>query len=87
MPSSALLFPGQGSHAEGMDEPYRGHPLLERGLELLGYDPFARLAEGTRYQQPALFLCSAAAWDGVPACWLDDTTTPRRVQAATSMCG
>jgi [acyl-carrier-protein] S-malonyltransferase len=63
MPSSALLFPGQGSHAEGMDEPYRGHPLLDRGLELLGYDPFERLSEGTRYQQPALFLCSAAAWD------------------------
>jgi [acyl-carrier-protein] S-malonyltransferase len=63
MPSSALLFPGQGSHAEGMEEPFRGHPLLERGLELLGYDPFERLAEGTRYQQPALFLCSVAAWD------------------------
>jgi [acyl-carrier-protein] S-malonyltransferase len=63
MPSSALLFPGQGSHAEGMEEPYRGHPLLERGLELLGYDPFENLAQGTRYQQPALFLCSAAAWD------------------------
>jgi malonyl CoA-acyl carrier protein transacylase len=46
-----------------MDEPYRGHPLLERGLELLGHDPFERLAEGTRFQQPALFLCSVAAWD------------------------
>ena len=63
MPSSALLFPGQGSHAEGMDEPYRAHPLFERGLELLGYDPFERLGEGTRYQQPALFLCSVAAWE------------------------
>ena len=62
MSVSALLFPGQGSHAEGMEEPFRGHPLLERGLELLGYDPFDRLAEGTRYQQPALFLCSVAAW-------------------------
>ena len=62
MPSSALLFPGQGSHAEGMEEPYRDHPVLERGLELLGYDPFERLTEGTRYQQPALFLCSVAAW-------------------------
>jgi len=46
-----------------MDEPYRGHPLFERGLDLLGHDPFERLAEGTRYQQPALFLCSVAAWD------------------------
>jgi [acyl-carrier-protein] S-malonyltransferase len=63
MPSSALLFPGQGSHAEGMEEPYRDHPALERGLELLGYDPFERLSEGTRYQQPALFLCSVAAWE------------------------
>ena len=63
MPPSALLFPGQGSHAEGMEDPYRGHPLLERGLELLGHDPFERLTEGTRYQQPALFLCSVAAWD------------------------
>jgi [acyl-carrier-protein] S-malonyltransferase len=63
MPFSALLFPGQGSHAEGMEEPYRDHPTLERGLELLGYDPFERLSEGTRYQQPALFLCSIAAWE------------------------
>jgi [acyl-carrier-protein] S-malonyltransferase len=63
MPSSALLFPGQGSHADGMDEPYRGTPLFERGLELLGYDPFEQLSEGTRYQQPALFLCSVAAWE------------------------
>jgi [acyl-carrier-protein] S-malonyltransferase len=62
-PSIALLFPGQGSHAEGMDEPYRDHPLFERGLALLGHDPFERLAEGTRFQQPALFLCSVAAWD------------------------
>ena len=47
MPSSiALLFPGQGSHAEGMDEPYRGHPLFERGLELLGHDPFERPRRG-----------------------------------------
>jgi [acyl-carrier-protein] S-malonyltransferase len=46
-----------------MEDPYRGHRLLERGLELLGHDPFERLTEGTRYQQPALFLCSVAAWD------------------------
>ena len=63
MPSStALLFPGQGSHSEGMHEPFAEHPLLRRGVELLGFDPFARLAEGTRSQQPALFLCSMAQW-------------------------
>ena len=59
----AILFPGQGSHADGMDEPWRGSPIFERGLELLGFDPFARLGEGTRCQQPAIFLCSMAAWE------------------------
>jgi [acyl-carrier-protein] S-malonyltransferase len=63
MPDDALVFPGQGSQSPGMDEPHRGTPLFERGLELLGYDPFARLDEGTRYHQPALFLCSVAEWD------------------------
>jgi [acyl-carrier-protein] S-malonyltransferase len=78
MPSSALLFPGQGSHAEGMDEPYRGHPLFERGLELLGHDPFERLTEGTRYQQPALFLCSIAAWEQ----WREDAEDEDETRAA-----
>ncbi len=61
-PTSALLFPGQGSHSEGMHEPFAGHPLLRRGIELLGFDPFDSLAEGTRSHQPALFLCSMAQW-------------------------
>jgi malonyl CoA-acyl carrier protein transacylase len=60
--TTALLFPGQGSHSEGMHEPFKDHPLLERGIELLGFDPFEHLAEGTRTQQPALFLCSMAQW-------------------------
>lgn len=60
--TTALLFPGQGSHAAGMEEPHRNHPLLERGIELLGFDPFARLDEGTRSHQPALFLCSLCQW-------------------------
>ena len=63
MAAAAILFPGQGSHEPGMDAPWRGHPLVERGLERLGEDPFARLEEGTRWQQPALFLVCAAAWD------------------------
>src|SRR5215207_919159 len=78
MPSSALLFPGQGSHAEGMEEPYRAHPLLERGLELLGHDPFGHLSEGTRFQQPALFLCSVAAWDQ----WREEADDQDDAQAA-----
>jgi len=60
----AVLFPGQGSHAAGMDAGLRGTRALERGLQLLGFDPFARLHEGTRFQQPALFSCSVAAWEG-----------------------
>jgi malonyl CoA-acyl carrier protein transacylase len=63
MPSTtAVLFPGQGSHSEGMEEPFRDHPLLRRGIELLGFDPYDNLAEGTRSHQPALFLCSIAQW-------------------------
>lgn len=60
--TSALLFPGQGSHSEGMHAPFEDHPLLARGIELLGFDPFSSLSEGTRTQQPALFLCSMAQW-------------------------
>jgi malonyl CoA-acyl carrier protein transacylase len=58
----ALLFPGQGSHAVGMEEPHRDNPLLQRGIELLGFDPFERLGDGTRSHQPALFLCSMCQW-------------------------
>jgi malonyl CoA-acyl carrier protein transacylase len=60
--TTALLFPGQGSHAPGMEEPHRDNPLLKRGIELLGFDPFERLADGTRSHQPALFLCSMCQW-------------------------
>jgi malonyl CoA-acyl carrier protein transacylase len=60
--SIALLFPGQGSHAPGMEDPHRDNPLLKRGIELLGFDPFERLADGTRSHQPALFLCSMCQW-------------------------
>jgi len=46
-----------------MEEPFADHPLLKRGIELLGFDPFASLHDGgTRSQQPALFLCSMAQW-------------------------
>jgi [acyl-carrier-protein] S-malonyltransferase len=62
MAGAALIFPGQGSHREGMADDVREAPAIERGLELLDYDPFERIAEGTRYQQPAVFLVSVARW-------------------------
>jgi malonyl CoA-acyl carrier protein transacylase len=46
-----------------MDATWRGTPRFERGIELLGYDPFADLDLGTRVQQPAIFLVCACAWD------------------------
>ena len=46
----------------GMEDPHRDNPLLARGIELLGFDPFERLADGTRSHQPALFLCSMCQW-------------------------
>jgi [acyl-carrier-protein] S-malonyltransferase len=45
-----------------MDEPYRDHPAFSLGLQRLGFDPFDRLDEGTRFQQPAILLCSVVAW-------------------------
>jgi malonyl CoA-acyl carrier protein transacylase len=44
-----------------MDAAWRGSPIFERGLEVLGYDPFADLDLGTRVQQPAIFLVCACA--------------------------
>ena len=55
--------PARGATPRGWTSPTAVAPLFERGLELLGYDPFEQLSEGTRYQQPALFLCSVAAWE------------------------
>jgi len=46
-----------------MEEPWREHPIMLRGLEVLGFDPFDRLDEGTAMQQPALLLCSLCAWE------------------------
>lgn len=59
----ALVFPGQGSHSRGMEADFRGEPLLERALEILGSDPFERLDEGTRFQQPAVFCVSILDWE------------------------
>ena len=59
----AILFPGQGSHEPGMDADLRDDPRFVRALDLLGFDPFARIADGTRFQQPALLIAGVIAWE------------------------
>ena len=65
---TALLFPGQGSQTPEMHDlvAERCPELLERCIELVGEDPFARVEESTRYQQPAIFCASIAGWRGLP---------------------
>lgn len=68
---TALLFPGQGSQSDDMRGLVaRMHPgLLDQAIAELGADPFARVAEGTAYAQPALYCASLAGWaeGGSPA--------------------
>jgi [acyl-carrier-protein] S-malonyltransferase len=61
----AALFPGQGSQVPGMRDlvATRAPDLLERCLELVGEDPFARVDESTRFAQPAIFCASLAAFE------------------------
>jgi malonyl CoA-acyl carrier protein transacylase len=58
------LFPGQGSQTADLRERVQrvSPELLERCLELVGEDPFARVAESTRFAQPAIFCASVAGW-------------------------
>jgi [acyl-carrier-protein] S-malonyltransferase len=61
----AVLFPGQGSQTPGMRDAVklRASDLLERCIELVGEDPFARVDESTRFAQPAIFCASLSAWE------------------------
>jgi malonyl CoA-acyl carrier protein transacylase len=61
---TAILFPGQGSHAPGMKEATIAHlpDLYSQALEEVGTDPFARIAEGTGFAQPAIYCASLAFW-------------------------
>jgi [acyl-carrier-protein] S-malonyltransferase len=68
---TAMLFPGQGSQTKGMrDVVAESRPdLLSLAIEEVGDDPFARVEEGTRFAQPAMFCASVAGWEraGRPA--------------------
>ncbi|HTE62691.1 MAG TPA: ACP S-malonyltransferase [Solirubrobacteraceae bacterium] len=63
----AVVFPGQGSQTPEMRDlvAQRAPDLLERCIELVGEDPFARVEESTRFQQPAIFCASIAGWQGI----------------------
>ena len=62
MNALVLLFPGQGSQEPDMaDTVAKLRPdLLELAAEAVGEDPFARVGEGTRFDQPAIY-CAALA--------------------------
>jgi len=67
VPSTAILFPGQGSQTPEMRETVsRERPdLLELAREVVGEDPFARVEDGTAFAQPAIFCASLAGWSAL----------------------
>jgi [acyl-carrier-protein] S-malonyltransferase len=64
-PATALLFPGQGSQtAEMRDEVAAARPdLLGLAREVVGDDPFARVDDGTRFAQPAIYCASVVGFE------------------------
>jgi [acyl-carrier-protein] S-malonyltransferase len=64
-PLTALLFPGQGSQtAEMRDEVAAARPdLLALAREVVGADPFARVDDGTRFAQPAIYCASVVGFE------------------------
>ncbi len=64
MATTAILFPGQGSHTSEMrDTVAQLRPdLLDLVIEVVGEDPFPRAADGTNFAQPAIFCASLAGW-------------------------
>src|SRR3954470_13080650 len=63
--ASAILFPGQGvGDASSRELVAAVRPdLLELAIELVGEDPFERMADGTSYAQPAVYCASIAGYD------------------------
>lgn len=68
-PSTALLFPGQGSQtAEMRDEVAAARPdLLALACEVVGDDPFARVDDGTKFAQPAIYCASIVGFERLRA--------------------
>jgi [acyl-carrier-protein] S-malonyltransferase len=64
MPTTAILFPGQGSQTDDMrDVVSRARPeLLDVVVDAVGEDPFPRAGEGTNFAQPAIMAASLAGW-------------------------
>ncbi|MGN6188287.1 MAG: ACP S-malonyltransferase [Conexibacter sp.] len=64
-PSTAFLFPGQGSQtAEMRDEVAAARPdLLALAIEVVGEDPFARVDDGTKFAQPAIYCASVVGFE------------------------
>jgi [acyl-carrier-protein] S-malonyltransferase len=65
---TALLFPGQGSHVDGMrDLVASARPdLMALVISEVGDDPFPRVEESTRFAQPAIFCASLASLPTAP---------------------
>lgn len=63
--ATAILFPGQGvGDPSSREHVARLRPdLLELASELVGDDPFERIADGTRYAQPAVYCASIAGFE------------------------
>jgi [acyl-carrier-protein] S-malonyltransferase len=79
--STAVLFPGQGSQAPGMADPWAGHAagraVLEAASDALGRDIVAGARDEaalatTSFVQPALLACGVAAWETLRAEGLED---------------
>jgi [acyl-carrier-protein] S-malonyltransferase len=63
--TSATLFPGQGvGDASSRELVAQVRPdLIDLAAELVGEDPFERMAEGTAYAQPAVYCASIAGYE------------------------
>jgi malonyl CoA-acyl carrier protein transacylase len=61
----AILFPGQGVGAPADADLVRAHrpDLLDLARELIGDDPFERIADGTQFAQPAIYCAAFAGFE------------------------